>query len=409
MKVSTDWILKIMILSLVLTGCRQQQMNTTELKKPQDVVNYCVDNAIEFDFDNTEDSINDEMINVLAPYKVVLVGEMHFVHEHQEMMGALLKRLHKEGFRYYLQEGSTSTGLMIDYYIKGKLEDLTKYEKSSDLTTINELRDFNRKLREEGREKEQISYIGFDLNHMRTEYETALKHIINIYQLPEKTFTFYNHNAIKIKQALDRKEINGLNDSQINELKYITEAEIKSAEILASFDSPGDKDFDYNREDFIESYVLKVIDSSKDREKIIINTGSWHAQLILYRNVTDDENFKWLGMRLKEYFKGNPNGLYSFSCNAYEGQFRYNLYSPDFFNYNADKGLKKGALIPHLMKRYKTQTVFLDFTTIPANDLPINIQKPHDMTCLPVNTQFNGMLVYPKASIPTALKYYEKK
>lgn len=35
-------------------------------------------------------------------------------------------------------------------------------------------------------------------------------------------------------------------------------------------------------------------------------------------------------------------------------------------------------------------------------------QMPHHDFSLPLDTLFNGMLVYPEASIPETLKYYEK-
>ena len=399
-KIKSLLVLNIFITLLILTSCTQPQFNNEIIKMPQDIVDYCVENATVFDFDNTSNSIPDEFVHTLSDYKVVLSGEMHYVQEHQEMMGSLLERLHDHGFRYYLQETSSSSGLMIDYYIKGKLSTLEADEKFSDFTMIEKLANFNQRLREEGREEEQISYVGFDLNHMRIEYQTALAHMINLYQLPSDTFTSYNNDALKIKEALDKGKFKELDAEELDELKYITEAQIESTEILANWD-------DVDREDFIEKYVFKAIDESKEGEKLLVNAGSWHAQLILHWNVTKDDSFQWLGMRLKQRYKDDPNGLYSFFCNTYKGEIRSNLYRPDSFNYEADDKLRPGSLIPYLMEAYGKKTVFVDFKAVPDNSLSIDIQIPRRIIDLPLNRQFNGMLIYPEIHVPKTLKYYE--
>lgn len=393
--------IKVTILGLVLILLFTLFVyNKRQMKKSEMVVNYCVNNAITFDFDNTAGSIPEEFIQVLSPYKVVISGERHYVKEHQEMMGSLIEALHDHGFRYYVQETSTATGLMIDYYIKGKLHNLTQHEKNVDIIMIQKLFEFNKGLREKGQEDEQISYVGCDLNHMGVEYKTALIHMVNLYQLPVGIFNSYENDPLRIKNALEKEEIKQLTDSQIEEIKYITEAEIESLKTSKN----GDEN---ERENFMEKYVMRIIDASKDEEKVLVNVGAWHAQLTLHWNHTRDKNFQWLGMRLKERYKDSPNGLYSFFCNGYKGEIRENLYSPHSFMYEADNEISKRSLIPALMKKHKNQVIFSDFRTVPDNDVPIKIQTPHRIEYLPVNTQFNGMLVYPEISVPSSLKFYE--
>ncbi|MDR7856737.1 hypothetical protein [Tissierella sp.] len=71
-KIKNLIVLNICITLLILTSCSQPQFNDGLIKKPQDIVDYCVENAIVFDFDNTSNSIPDELVDTLSDYKVVL-------------------------------------------------------------------------------------------------------------------------------------------------------------------------------------------------------------------------------------------------------------------------------------------------------------------------------------------------
>jgi uncharacterized iron-regulated protein len=83
-----------------------------------------VDKASFFTFTGSVQSLPDSMVETLGSYKVVLLGEIHYVKEHEKLLGALLESLHAKGFRYLMNEEGTASGLLVDYYIKGKLKEL---------------------------------------------------------------------------------------------------------------------------------------------------------------------------------------------------------------------------------------------------------------------------------------------
>ena len=69
------------------------------------------------------ESIPDEVLERLASYRAVLVGETHFLREHRELMAELLRELHGRGFRQLLVEWTqVANWLLADYVNETGLE-----------------------------------------------------------------------------------------------------------------------------------------------------------------------------------------------------------------------------------------------------------------------------------------------
>jgi hypothetical protein len=107
------------------------------------------------------ESIPDEVLDRLASYRVVLVGETHFLREHRELLVELLRELHGRGFRQLLVEWTqVANWLLADFVNEGGLE--PDWEPPGDISAgvlARAIRDFNRTLPE----SERIQIYGIDV------------------------------------------------------------------------------------------------------------------------------------------------------------------------------------------------------------------------------------------------------
>ncbi|HUW08229.1 MAG TPA: hypothetical protein VM537_00790, partial [Anaerolineae bacterium] len=97
-------------------------------------------------------SIPDEVLDRLASHRVVVVGEIHFLREHRELVAELLRSLHERGFRQFLFEWTqVADWLLADFVNDGGLVPGWAPPPSIGGEMIAAIRDFNRTLPEDER------------------------------------------------------------------------------------------------------------------------------------------------------------------------------------------------------------------------------------------------------------------
>jgi hypothetical protein len=97
-------------------------------------------------------SIPDEALDRLASHRVVLIGEIHFLREHRELVVELLRELHARGFRQFLFEWTqVADWLLADFVNDGGLEPEWAPPQSIGGDMITAIRDLNRTLPEDER------------------------------------------------------------------------------------------------------------------------------------------------------------------------------------------------------------------------------------------------------------------
>lgn len=106
-------------------------------------------------------SIPDEVLDMLAANRVVILGEMHFLREHRELIAELVHELRSRGFRQYLFEWSQAADwLLADSVGDGGL--VPEFTPPHDIggSAITATRDLSRTLPED----ERIEVHGIDLH-----------------------------------------------------------------------------------------------------------------------------------------------------------------------------------------------------------------------------------------------------
>lgn len=394
---------------MMLTGCSFDKANS---KINEDAMK----NAYAYEVPITPDQIPNSMVDLLGQYKVVVSGEIHYAKEHQKMTSLLLERLHEKGFRYYVQEKGTSEGYMLDKYIKGEIKTLDVEQLKADEIMIESLKRFNEKLRASNRVDQQITYVGFDMNHRGTMYLLAMKQLGEYYEIDEmkvyaKSLQSEGANGskyndliktyIKVLEASEKdgnpyKKLSGAQRAQLIELST---TELTSSGIRLNWS-------DIEREDFIYTQVNKVIVALKKDEKMLVNCGMWHAQYVNEWKVSKDKKFTWLGMRLKKDFENDPFGVYSYSTATYKANLKKNLYTKERFDYAIGRN-KNGNFVKQLQNTFDEKNVFVDFTPLNGRNEKILIDYVGQASKIKPNVQFNGLLVYPELSVAEASLFYE--
>lgn len=389
------WVVILVI--FLVSGCAKDYKIMTE----------SIEKSVAFDFDNSKESIPDDLINDLSNYKLLLMGEIHYVKEHQEFMGTLLTALHEKGFRYYLQEVGSANSVLIDYYIKGKIEVLPELYLNTDKSLIKILYDFNKGLREEDREDEQISYIGFDMNHFSGVYFTTITMLSDLYNSADLKVYINkmndNGNDIEGFKALLTGFLNSSIDMDITnvqreKLNWMTQNELDTLNIKEDWS-------DSKRESYIEKEVLRAIKNTEKEEKLIVNCGSWHAQLIPYWRLNG--NIKWLGMRLADYFDKIPEDFYSVAVTAYKGELKERIRSKSRESFRYSGVNPKINLLRNFEENFGSSYVFLNYKNISDINSSVLVEYPYDIINTPLNRQFNGLIIYPQLTVPPEFRYYE--
>jgi hypothetical protein len=109
----------------------------------------------------TAQTIPEEVLDRLSQYRVVVVGETHFLREHRELMAELVHLLHARGFRQLLMElPQMADWLLADYVLDGGLVPDWELPLSLGGDLLAAVRDFNRTLPEE----ERVQVHGIDMN-----------------------------------------------------------------------------------------------------------------------------------------------------------------------------------------------------------------------------------------------------
>lgn len=362
-----------LLLLILLMGCAPRQETG--------VVGECLRRAVHFTFDDTAESVPPCLVDLLRSKKMVLVGEIHYVKEHGFFVSRLLERLHDSGFRYFLQEVGTAEGAVINAYIHGEDVMVREDHYAYDEEMISHLAKFNEQLRAQGRHSEQFQYAGFDLNHQNT-YHESMQILCGLYG----TEPLSGSAELCGPNAFDNPELSA---EQREQLQHITDSEVHSRAIRADWSNA-------DRERFMEEQLLYTLQQAGEGEKILVNTGIFHAQLCPEWTIDENSDFEWLAMRMKQHLPEDE--VYTIGVNVMEGRLLKSWHGTEVLEYAACYGEEYEDLIARLRRMYPGETVFIDFQKLELPPENIHIQNPLRNTDIPVRSLFDGMLIYPEAT-----------
>ena len=144
-------LVAVVVLSSSVAACSSESVSASDLS------NVVRNDGIPF---QTE-SIPSEVVEFLAPFQVVVLGETHLIREHHELVPALVAELHTLGFRQLLLEWPYGADwVMADYVSGGNLVPAWRPPDSLYGRMITGLRDLNLTLSE----NQRVTVRGIDVN-----------------------------------------------------------------------------------------------------------------------------------------------------------------------------------------------------------------------------------------------------
>jgi hypothetical protein len=347
-------------------------------------------------------SIPDEILDRLAVFSVVLVGETHFLIEHTQFTYELLHGLHARGFRQFLFEWTQAADwALADYVNDGGL--LPNWEVPQLLgDPIVAIRDFNRGLPE----KERIEVHAIDIHledYGGTKSWLTYVDYVAQYALPNQgplaAFLQGNHDSYESHRLLletllaqledDRSKLNlSWGDYWYNTVIEMVEVELRSVAARA-FKASDYEEYVRLREDAIKWLADSRIRSSSDGT--LINFGSTHSQK---RGLWGTNDIEWLGDYLvhkSPATEGSVITLWATAANIVAAP------GEEYQDFELLTASPENELLKVMNQAWPDQIVFLplDDPLFSSSRIPIN--SSGDIYVTSPKSHYDGILLLPLA------------
>ena len=379
-------------------------------------------------------TVPSELVEALRPHRLVLLGESHYVQEHQDFVVLLLKELHPHGLRWFADELSHASGWAVDDYVRGLRDDPPPSVARMNQTYLDGLRAFNATLPP----SERIRFRYIDMNHNPTAFQTSLQMMLRETDLSPvagevATILALDPYGEEYREALRALEWatrvppdagadvseagtagagtvtanpsvgagvgaalrDQAGDRWFNRLRETLEIEIRSFPLRLQWDVA-------ERELIMIDLVNAILDESGN-DMVAVNTGMFHAQRQRFMGTRQE----WLG----EYLARNPRrgGFYSIAFFGMSGE---------RIRHSRDQNpqpMRPLAELPprNLSRRIADAAVATGDGAIPAVFLPLdhpafNRRMPVSYGLSPVRAvpsrQFDALVVYPEISVLRSLR-----
>lgn len=345
-----------------------------------------------------------ELVDTLADRRVILLGETHYVQEHQEFVLELLKELHPRGLRFFAQEMSHAAGWTVDDYVRWRRDDYAPQVRILDEYWIEGLRRFNRDLPDE----ERISFRYIDMNHDESRlhytlqmmaHESDTVAIIACTLLVTRPGTPEYVNALHELWGLVREQ-EELLEEKIGALWYgrlreALEIEVRSVPIRREWDNAA-------REEIMIELTRRILAEAQQRDAMTaLNVGMYHAQKRRYMGTRQE----WLGEYLARHpdLTGGEEGLYALAFYGMTGESLRTFQDREPRQVPPARERRESNLSRAIAEVAGEAAVFLDLSH-PLFMRRMPIAYTHSPLRAVPARQFDGYLVFPEISILQSLR-----
>ncbi|NIV16116.1 MAG: hypothetical protein GWN62_34125 [Aliifodinibius sp.] len=370
--------------------------HSTEVVETRDLESAVRENLI---IHNGEE-IPRQLVDIAEQKRILILGETHYIQEHQEFVSKLLQRLHAEGYRIFLIETFHAFSWMVADYVFGEIDYLPDHIRFFDNYWLEAIRNFNANLED----TEKIKFFYMDVNHWRDNFISSLLEIEKILggqplfdgiksrQIDSpnyKSALLTLSNTISQNAAMYKTEWGNKWYERINEM---IDVEIKSSNFRTSRD-------DNLREATMFDIIQSRIPENRNI-KVAINCGSHHAQ----KNGLMGPKIKWITPYLNEIY---PDDIYSIAFIGIKGERKSSFSDPNVIEFNLIRETSNNDLI-----RIIGVEAGPNMATLPLESSVFN--KNVRVTYVSGSTfhlspasQFDALITYPRVSILNSMSAHD--
>ncbi len=333
--------------------------------------------------------------------EITIYGEKHYMQEQQNFIIDQLGSLNDAGYRIIVQELFYSFNWTVEDYINGDLEVLPEFLLYFDETLIEGIKTFNATVPDN--QKFQLKYM--DMNHWNSNLLTNLNEIEKILgeqdvfesiqdALPGSSN--YDDSLDALKSSIDSNQAEYL--AAWGEKWYDRIVDVVDFEILclAWRDNGKNKE---KREQTMFDHVKKFREINPNK-KILINTGSYHAQKETYSGT----DIPTLAKRLIQEYEG-------VSCLAFvgiRGESKSGFDNQQIVNFDLTKSTDGDNLIQEIDAAAGNRIGFLPFSNsyFQTQETKMSYSSGHQVIA-PLGKQYDGVISYPNISVLESMSKYD--
>lgn len=283
--------LMLYLLLVIVAGCSANR-NRNKLVK-------AVDSEITFLQDG---KLPGPFLKNISDNEILILGEEHYVQEHQEFIGSIIPQLYEQGYRQLLIEDSHAFSWAAEDYVLGLIDEIPWRLRAFHGLLLEKVRQFNSTLPMD----ERIRVNAIDITHSgfgesRQFLASRIKTDDLFKGLPVSSPEKYQPVLEEVRQRLENEKERWetlLTPRWYARILEMVEVELASNQIRKWSDPKND---DANREKWMITLIERRMAENKGRT--IINCGQTHAQKQYYREWGSAANYKHLGMYLHEKYK----------------------------------------------------------------------------------------------------------
>lgn len=356
-----------------------------------------------------EESIDVAVAERFSAFDTVLLGESHYVQEHQEFLVSLLGLTADRGFTLLLSEGMHAYGWIVEDYVLGLRDELPRPVRFFDDELLEGLRRLNESLPPAGR----ITFSYFDMNHWRGVFIDSLRRVETaLGRGPEPLFEpllalrpeewdggRYGLALETLASELDSRE-RELSDGPVwgarwyARIRELVEVERRSLPLRNRMD-------DREREAIIVELCLRRI--AEHGAGTYINTGMYHAQ---------KERFMGTRVtRLGESLVGSPGApagkVYSVAFIALAGDRKHSFTDRESYRADIPGTGRANDLVRVLAAEAGDRMAFLplDDPLFASSRIRVTYGM-NDTFVLPPARQFDAYVTYPRVTLPASMSEF---
>lgn len=344
----------------------------------------------------------DALVTRLASSRLLLLGETHYVEEHQQLLAALLPRLHAAGFRTLVDEMPHATAWTGEEYVMGRGATVPRPLAMFDQALLDGLRAFNAGLPDADR----IHFAGFDMNHWPSHFQTGVSEfqarfgpVAALDQVmattPDTPAYLTALQALPASLAADRLALEAsLGSRRLAQLTELVEVERRSQPLRVRFD-------DAAREAIIVERVAATL-SAAGGSGLVVNCGMNHAQKETLSGPTAQVVGTWLAHH-PETYGGNPAGLTSIAFAGARGLRLSHFSDPVAWSFDLTAEDPDNSLTRILAELAADQLAWLPLGNPVFSSQAVTVDYGHAVQVLPVGRQYDWVVLYPSVSVLRSL------